>query len=239
MKKKVPMTADKWADKIFQDFIKERTTMKKRVLMTDERAYKIIQDFLDVLSVTISCFGGLENSECVENPDLGTVFRHNILRSNLTLEGLKNYLSAGNKLTISSRGEIKNEFVATVHAYCEVADNKIEYITKNEYDIFVKGRHFIIEVFNTAEDFGYYSLLPDYDPDTYVCVGIRELYSTDYFSDDVKYSVILSFDIEKMIFLELFEIELINDVCRKEPKDIDRIEEYFKNRSIPYFDSII
>ena len=71
----------------------------------------ILSDFLDVLSVTISCFGGLENSECVLNPDLGTVFRHNLLISNLTLEGLKKYLSDGNKLNISSRGEIKIEDV--------------------------------------------------------------------------------------------------------------------------------
>ena len=35
---------------LINNFIKERTTMKKKVLMTDERAYKIVQDFLDVLS---------------------------------------------------------------------------------------------------------------------------------------------------------------------------------------------
>ena len=171
--------------------------MKKKVLMTDKMACKIIEEFLDVLSVTISCFGGIETSECVNNPIPGSLFRLNYLTSILSLEGLKSFLSDGNKLTISSRGEIKNEFVATEHAYIEVDDEKTEWITENEYEIFVKNRHFVIEVFNTADDLGYNSILPDYDPGTYVCVEIRELYSTD----GVKNSAIFSFDIEKMTFL--------------------------------------
>ena len=70
------------------------------------------------------------------------------------------------------------------------------------------SRHFELSFFGDPDDLGYCSILPDYNPSTYVICDIVEKRP----DKNKKYEMTFGFDIEKGTFLELFEIVHYNTV---------------------------
>lgn len=64
------------------------------------------------------------------------------------------------------------------------------------------GRHFEVSFYEDLAAYGCVSLLPDYDKETYMLCKLIEKRS----DGSIKYVIHFGFDIEKMIFLELFEL---------------------------------
>jgi len=77
------------------------------------------------------------------------------------------------------------------------------------------NRLFRISFFEDPDKLGYCSMLPDYDPSTYVLCEIVEKRA----NGSTKHVMIFSFDIEKKTFLELFDILHYNtvDILREYP----------------------
>lgn len=77
------------------------------------------------------------------------------------------------------------------------------------------NRHFRISFFQNPDDLGYNSMLPDYDPSTYILCEMVEKRA----DGSTKHEMIFSFDIEKKTFLELFDILHYNrvDIRREYP----------------------
>lgn len=70
------------------------------------------------------------------------------------------------------------------------------------------SRYFELTFFGAPDDLGYCSILPDYNPSTYVICDIVEKRR----DGTKKYEMTFGFDIEKGTFLELFEIVHFNTV---------------------------
>lgn len=83
------------------------------------------------------------------------------------------------------------------------------------YKVIWNKRCFQISFFEEPDSLGYCSMLPDYDPFTYVLCEIVEKRS----DGSTKHEMIFSFDIEKRTFLELFDILHYNtvDIRREYP----------------------
>lgn len=107
-----------------------------------------------------------------------------------------------------------------------------EYCGSNLYKIVRNNRHFEITLFNEPDELGYVSILPftEYDPETYVVFDIVE----KRFNGNVKYEMVFGIDIEKGMFLELFELVYYNanDILREYPNLNSRLETELKNTVI-------
>lgn len=84
------------------------------------------------------------------------------------------------------------------------------------------GRHFEISFYDNPEDAGNYSLLADYNKETYVFCAISEKRP----SGNTKYEMSFGFDVEKMTFLELFDLYHYPDIsnCVRRPNYDDMLE---------------
>ena len=89
------------------------------------------------------------------------------------------------------------------------------------------NRHFELTFWDDPDDLGYSSILPDYDPSTYVLCYIIEKRS----NGEKKYEMTFGFDIEKRTFLELFELVHYNTVgiLREYPDMNSELESQLKN----------
>ena len=70
------------------------------------------------------------------------------------------------------------------------------------YSVNLDGRHFEVSFYEDLKDCGYVSLLPNYDKETYMLCMLVEKRA----DGSKKYVMNFGFDVEKMIFLEIFEL---------------------------------
>ena len=159
--------------------------LKKTITMTSEHASSIANDMLDELQAFIEVHPFFRLSQLVEN-------------------GQTKYISIKFKpngkvtLGISYGPKVKDDFCLDII-----------------YGARWNGRYFRITFFDDPDKLGYCSMLPNYDPSTYVLCEMVEK------RDDgsAKHEMIFSFDIEKKTFLELFDILHYNtvDIRREYP----------------------
>ncbi len=161
--------------------------------MSEEKATKIMTDLLDILGIIYSIQGFCYLSECIMDPKKGMEFRKYEITTPLSIEEckkcsviLRNFEEKGN---LSTR-------ILTLFA------NNEEFIDTNIIEASFKDRIFEIQICNSPDDFGFDSLLPDYDPESYQAVEILELRP----DGSKKYDMTFGFDIENMQFLELLDL---------------------------------
>ena len=83
--------------------------------------------------------------------------------------------------------------------------------------------------YDAPDDIGYSSILPNYDSETYICADISELREDNSEMSEI----IFGFDIEKMHFLELFELFYVNKInFSRVPQSIDELEKKFFGRKL-------
>lgn len=104
--------------------------------------------------------------------------------------------------------------------FCKQEANDNEYASKKKkvssddyhldiiYKLILWNRCFEITLYNDPDDYGYCSMLPDFDSSSYVLCNIVEKRA----NGDKKYQMTFGFDIEKRTFLELFEVVHYNAV---------------------------
>lgn len=104
------------------------------------------------------------------------------------------------------------------------------YFLDNIYRFIIDGRFFEITLFGAPDDCGYCSMLPDYNPYTYVLCNIEEKRA----NGAKKYEMAFGFDIEKKTFLELFELihYNISDTVRVYPHYGTLLEKELKDTVI-------
>lgn len=108
---------------------------------------------------------------------------------------------------------------------------KEDLFTNNVYTVIWQNRKFEIKVFDSPNDCSYNSVLPDYDYSTYLLCEITEKRN----NGKNKYWMTFGFDIEKMIFLELFNIEYYNQIDYiRECRNIELIEKQLKGTDLSY-----
>lgn len=183
--------------------------------MTEETATKLISDFLDAFSITIS-FICPRISRCIYNPEIDTEFRKYELTSILTIKEFDGvFIQQPGANDVSIRTHI-------LHVTNE------EFIETNTIKASFKNRDFKIVIYDSPDDFGYNSMLDtDYDPDSYLAVDIIELRA----DGSKKYEMFFGFDVIKMQFLELFQLDHCNQVgIIREPKSIDNLEKKFTGK---------
>ena len=158
---------------------------KKRISMTFEHAISIANDMLDVFQAFIEVHPFFRLSTSVENGQTKYI----------TIK-----FNTNGKVTIgiSYGPKVKDEFCLDLI-----------------YRVIWNGRHFRISFFEDPDKLGYCSMLPDYDPSTYVLCEIVE----ERADGSRKQEMTFSFDIKKKTFLELFEILHYNtvDIIRAYP----------------------
>lgn len=106
-------------------------------------------------------------------------------------------------------------------------ENSDEYHLDNVYSVIMGDRSFEITIYNSPEDYGYYSTLPDYDSGSYVFCNITEKRP----DGTTLYEMSFGFDIKAKTFVELFDIDHHNldGVVRE---GFDSIESLLKGRII-------
>lgn len=108
-----------------------------------------------------------------------------------------------------------------------------EFVTReNTYNIIYKGKKYEINIYNSPEDCGYYSMLPQYDEETYLLAYVCEIRPED---GSVKQEIYFGFDNISMTFLELFGIYSINKkrFMRECGEDLlDEIQEKLKETKL-------
>lgn len=123
--------------------------------------------------------------------------------------------------------EFSRESVTLKTSFTSIVNG--EYCASNLYKIVRNNRHFEITLFDEPDELGYVSILPftEYDTETYVVFDIVEKRS----NGNVKYEMVFGVDIEKRIFLELFELVHynVNDILREYPNLNSRLETELKN----------
>ena len=77
-----------------------------------------------------------------------------------------------------------------------------------KYKVVRNNRHFEVSFWDFPDNLGFCSILPEFDPFTYVTCDIVEKRS----NGDKKYEMTFGFNIEKGTFLELFELVHYNTV---------------------------
>ena len=144
----------------------------KTISMTLEHAVDIVNDLLNIFQAFFELHPFFRFSKLVENGQTQI--------TTITFEAIgKVFLEK----TYGPR--VKNDFCLDII-----------------YKIIWNKRNFQITFFDNPDDLGYCSMLPDYDPSTYILCEIVEK-RTD---GSKKHEMIFSFDIEKKTFLELFDI---------------------------------
>lgn len=113
----------------------------------------------------------------------------------------------------------------------EIIQEKVEKNTtlNRIYRVVTKGRIFEFSIWDSEDDFGYCSMCPDYNPETYVFCNIMEKRN----DERVKYEMDFAFDLEKKTFLELFAIEHRNKKgLLRECKEINAVEKELRDTVI-------
>jgi len=90
----------------------------------------------------------------------------------------------------------------------DVQNMDVIYTPEFVYKVTHNNRSFEMTLFDDPDDLGYCSILPDYNPSTYVLCEIVEKRS----NGQRKYEFTFGFNIEKGTFLELFEVLHFNTV---------------------------
>lgn len=91
---------------------------------------------------------------------------------------------------------------------CVTKNPPNEYFPDYVYKLIRDNRYFKIMLFNEPDDCGYCSILPDYDPSSYILCEIIE----EYPNGKPKYEMYFGFDYQEKTFLELFDITYHNSV---------------------------
>jgi len=109
-------------------------------------------------------------------------------------------------------------------------NNASEYRLDIVYKLVLNNRCFEITLFDDPDDLGYCSMIPDYDPSTYVVCDIVEKRT----NGNKKYQMTFGFDLEKKTFLELFEVLHFNAVgiLREYPNLNSKLEAELKDTVI-------
>lgn len=81
--------------------------------------------------------------------------------------------------------------------------NSDEFHMNNVYELYWKSKKFVATIYESPEDCGYYSILPDDERNHYVFCIIQE---KERFNA-IKHEMCFGFDSKKRIFLELFDID--------------------------------
>lgn len=154
---------------------------------------------------------------------LGVLYRFNTVQPLKLTTSINNGIQSKLKVICSSNNIEKVSIEKKSLYYI----NSDEYHRDNVYLLIWKNRIFDITFYASPEECGYRSILPSYDAETYVFCSIIEMRE----SGTPKYEIDFGFDIEKNIFLELFDIDCynLNGFIREAG---DSIEEDLKGRSI-------
>ncbi|MBQ2835424.1 MAG: hypothetical protein IJE68_01120 [Clostridia bacterium] len=183
---------------------------QKSIQMSYEQAAKIANDFLDVFQALYQ-FEPLRLSNSIEN--VRTKFKtFTFLPDRVLLKSTLSWKKQGG--TTSQKNQCLTD----------------EYYLDIIYTVIWKNRCFEITLFDDPDDFGYCSLLHDYDSSTYVLCDIVEKRQ----NGDKKYQMTFGFDIEKGTFLELFEVLHYNTVgtLREYPNLDSQLESELKDVAI-------
>lgn len=165
---------------------------KQSIQMSYEQAAKIANDFLDVFQAL-----------CELEPLRLSTLDQNIKTKVKTFRILPDRVILGSTILLRKQDTKENEAVSKKKKVTS-DDYHLDII----YKLFMGNRWFEITLFDDPYDCGYCSMLPDYNPSTYVLCDIIEKRP----NGDKKYQMTFGFDIEKRTFLELFEVLHYNTV---------------------------
>ena len=186
---------------------------QKSIPMTLEHAIKILNDSLDIFESIFKIYP-LRLSNSIENAITKTL-TFKVMQKSTILEF--SYFKPEPCCTVLSNGIIRNF-------------PEDEYRLDIIYKYIQDNRYFEITLFDEPDDCGYCSMLPDYEPSTYVLCNIVEKRA----NGSKKTEVAFGFDIEKRTFLELFEVVHYNTtVILREYQNFNTpIEEVLKDAII-------
>ena len=173
--------------------------MKSKIInMSKEHATKLMADLLEVFGIIVSFSRFLPITEPIEDPKPGRLYRVLKISSKYSVEEIKrHYLQE--RLSV--------DFIAETSFYHKVV-KKEDFIESGVICATFGSRRFILKIFDSPEEYGYCSICPDYNDETYLFADLIELGE----DDSEKNSLHFGFDIEKMVFLELFDVANINSV---------------------------
>ena len=187
--------------------------MDMYIRMSKKQASKIMADLLEVFGIIVSFSRILPIIEPIEDPKPGTLYRALKIFSKYSVEKIKKHYFQ-EKLSVDS--------IAQISFYHKVI-KKEDFIESGVIYATFGNRRFNLRIFDSPEIYGYNSIYPDYNDETYLFADLSE------FREDGsrKSSLHFGFDIEKMVFLELFEVEYNNlvDIVRALSLDYDSLTE--------------
>ena len=205
--------------------------MKRYLTMTDEYATKLMSDLLDAFGIAFSVWPIMIISNSMLHPEEGILYRSRELISKLSIDKIKEHLIQDEFSFIVNSPDAEGNLVGHLHVHKhKVSDEKI--VNTDAFDITLGNRKFKILIYDEPDNLGFGTCLPDYDYGTYLCAEITELRE----DGSKKHNLIFGFDVQKMQFLELFELKWINQIGTiREPKNIDRLEKLFYRKDILQF----
>ncbi len=186
--------------------------------LTEEKANQLMNDLLDAFSIAFGSDIPILNSVCIWNPPKGTEYLEHSITTKFSIENFRL-----RKESINTAGNISINF--TKNVVCRYED----FIETNIYNVSIGNRKFKMLFYDAPDDIGYSSILPNYDSETYICADISELREDNSEMSEI----IFGFDIEKMHFLELFELFYVNKInFSRVPQSIDELEKKFFGRKL-------
>jgi len=180
--------------------------------MTFEQAAKIANDLLDSFQLLFS-IEPLRLSTCSQNIRT-KVKTFTILPNKVVLTG-----------SLPFRKRKKRSILSILGSKTDATSD--EFHLDIIYKLIRNNRCFEITLFDDPDYLGYCSMLPDYNPYSYVVCNIVEKRP----NGEKKYEMCFGFDIEKSTFLELFEVVHYNTVgIRREYPNLNcRLESELKD----------
>lgn len=171
--------------------------MKNEVInMSEEHAAKLMADLLEVFSIIVSFSRILPITEPIEDPKPGTLYRVLKIFSKYSVEEIKKHYL---------QGKLPVVFFPETVFYHKVVKRE-DFIESGVICATFGSRRFKLRIFDSPEAYGCHSIYPDYNYGTYLFADLSELRE----DGSEKNFLHFGFDIEKMVFLELFDIANIN-----------------------------
>ena len=192
--------------------------------LTEEHATKLMNDLLDAFSFAFSLYPNYI-SKNIWHPKIDTKYRVHVIHAKESNFSIEDYHEKKKSLDIANIKSLHHIYRKTIS--CKAFEE--ESIETNSSYLIMRNRNFKFTVYDSPDGVGYNSVLPDYDPETYLCVNFFELRE----DNSTKYEITFGFDVEKMQFLELFDFTFTNKIgfCRV-PQSIDELEKKFYGRKL-------
>ena len=201
--------------------------MSKVITMSEEYASKLITDLLDAFGIAISFWHTIHITESILDPEKGTIYRRYELNSKLSIEDIQKESAEKGKKFIRTSKDIENP-IAIITTYVGIVSNE-DFIETDVLTATFRNRKFEVIIYDTPDCLGYNSVISDFDYETYLCAIISELRG----DGSKKYSMTFGFDIEKMQFLELFDLQYINQCgVIREPENVYELEKKFHAKDV-------